>query len=148
MTRYQIVSIFNVLSSIKATTKKTKLIHYININMDLINSLVESYKEVQKPIQELETEREKLCVKYCVKNDNNEPVIENNEYVLGENKAIFNTELITLKESFQSKIDEINTFFSQEEEKDINFIKIDIDLLPDEIDNADDVITILKPLIK
>lgn len=149
MKRYEVNSIFNILNNIKNITNNLTLAHLIDINLDAMDKIIKSYDERRKELEKIEKEREAICHKYCCKDEKGEPIIENDKYKINEDKqSLFDDEIKTIVEKRKVKIEELEEFLNQEEEKKIDFIPIDVTLFPKDIEDVGKFSHLLKPVLK
>jgi len=146
MKRNDIMMINSALTYIKRENPtKVRLNHYIDINLSEIKTIIDSYSNITNKILEYNKERENYCKRLCKKDENDQPIIIDNSYEI-EDMELFDKEINELKTTYN--MDELNSFFEQDEEKEIKFIPIPLNLFPEDMDNASDIMSVLQKLIK
>lgn len=106
------------------------------------------FEEILKPsdgFKEFENKRVDLCVLYSEKDENGNPLTENEQYKIND-VEVFNKELETLSEKYS---EDINNRYKQvsdynslmEEEIEITFVKVNYEDLPEGVSEKD-----LKPI--
>jgi hypothetical protein len=121
--------------------KGVKLNYALVKNKRLIESEISILKEimVDQPYSDFTNKRIAINVKYAKKNENGNPVIENNHYIIDEeNLEVHNTEIAELLEQNKEVIDnfkkkEKEYYDLLETELDAEFHVIDIEEVPADI---------------
>lgn len=115
----EIVRIFNRIGEVKKKRLPVRLGFAINRNVSSLESVAMDYDKARKEI----------IMKYCVKDENGNPVIEGDEYVLSDRKSYGEemTELLRIENEVQ-----MHTVSFEEIEK-CDFEKFD-SLTPEELD--------------
>jgi len=111
-----------------------KFAYAITKNKRKIQQELDTLKEIFKPIAEYdkyEQDRVKLCNELCDKDENNNPVIKNNQFVGLEKNEDFNKKVKILQETYKSAIEErenqikeYNTLMSEEVEIELHKVKL------------------------
>jgi hypothetical protein len=133
--------------------KDTKLLYFTLRNLRVIEDEIKVLEEVKKPSEayiEYEKERIELCKKHAKKDEQGNPIIEQNRYVF-DNINEFNiilAELITKHKSATDEYDKQYHEFSKllDEENDISFYKINLEKLPKDL--GIDEMTVLMYVIE
>lgn len=117
-----------------------KFAYSIVKNKKNIESEIKTMEEIIKPsdkFQAYEQKRVEVCEKHCERQENGQPVVENNAYKIID-QITFNSELLELKESNKDVLEfreqqliEYNELL--EEESKIELVKISVDNLPNGI---------------
>ncbi len=113
-------------------------------NKNKIKEELEILDNLQKDLNEFEEKRLNLCAKYVDRDENNAPIIENEEFKGVAENPQFKIELIDLKNKYEKLFTEINSIL--EEEIEIDFYLINFEHFPEIIKPAE--IEILSIMIK
>jgi len=153
--RSELINISNTIFDVLKESKKVKLNYLLNLNKTNIDSdikMINDAIKTSKKFEEFEQKRIDVCLKYCEKNDNGEPIIINEVYQGLENNKTFNDEFGKIKEKYKTEIDERQKQLDEynkllKEDVEFEFNKIDLDLIPDDLMNGHQQ-AILTPLFK
>jgi phenylalanyl-tRNA synthetase alpha subunit len=157
------IEVLQMYSNIKDNVeiKNLKGIKLSLLLLDNIDILENFVKKIQTSMQEddaykeYESKRIEICEKYADKDENNNTIMKEingiKEYSLDTTNKKFNTEINTLKKTFNTVIDERNKQIVEynnflQEDTELIFKKIPINLLPEDI--SFNIVTILKPLLE
>ena len=143
-TRENLVSIWGVLNGLAAEKTTAKGAYGIAKNKRIVDAEVKSIEDAQKNqklpegIEEFEAKRIDLCKKMADKDEEGNPLVVNNSFVLAENKAKFDKKLEKLRKEYEVAITTRETqdkdfqdFLKEEIEVDFHAIKVDD--LPDNV---------------
>lgn len=141
MKRYEIFTLSEMVKNILPKSKKIKFNMFLVSNNTILDNEVEKMKSVlnySDEFKEFENKRIKLCEKYAIKNENGEPIKENNVYKGLVGNENFNFDLKELRENYKDAVEEqekiINEFNDlMNEDVDLDFEKIVVDLIPDDL---------------
>ena len=159
MKKKDLKSLVMTMTSIGATKVKTKLAYALVMNKKILEPHVEAIAELEKPPQlwiDYEEARFELCTEYANKDEQGKPktvrTMEGEVFDINEEtKEEFEEKMTSLrsdsKEAFEVKAKhETELIEFLEEEAEIEFFKVDMDHLPDEI--APSEMEVLLPLLK
>ncbi len=127
-----------------STIRHTKFAYCIVKNLKKVQQetdIIRSLNKVSAEYTEYEKKRIALCELYAEKNDKGVAIIEGSQYKI-KSKKRFNTKLKALQEEYKETIKEKEKRDSEMnellmEEIDIEFHKIKVDSLPDELSGTD-----------
>jgi hypothetical protein len=140
---YELMESINKVSDLKGV----KFAYTLIKNKKKIENEIKILEEIIKPSEKFtlyETERIKLCELYCDKDNNGNPIIENNRYkILDIDK--FNDELTNLKNNNKNTIDdrdkqiaEYNNLLMEDVDIEFDMIKFEdlpIDITSDQLES-------------
>lgn len=119
-------------------------------NKKLIETEIQLLQDIIKPtddFQRYERERIELCENFCVRGDDGQPIVENNNYKI-DDKAGFDEAMDILKDKYETEIvnrakqvDDYNRLLG--EDVDINLIKLKVTDLPEGM-SADQIESVLE----
>ena len=157
-TRDEAIGIFNVLTSlfeeklsVQGAMKIVKNKKIAKTEFDLMEETKSKFSETINRINTFHSKRKELCEKYCLREENGDAsVIENNYQFSPENKIIFEAEILPLQEEYRESLDQrlvMNKEFEDllKEKVDLPFDPINPDLLPTEMTPLQ--IEILAPIL-
>lgn len=141
----QVVALWNVIS--KYSEMETKLIRFkyaLAKNKRALTDQVEILKEAQTPGEKFrtyDTERLGLCQAYAQKDDEGNPKIEGNQFVM-DNLVEFNEKLAKLQEKHEEAIEENSQQIKDfekllDEEVELPLFQIKFEDLPQDMDARD-----------
>jgi len=143
-TRENLVQIWGVLNGLTAEKTTAKGAYGIAKNKRIVDSEVKSIEEAQKNqklpdgIEEFESKRIELCKKMADKDEEGNPMVANNSFVLVQNKQKFDKKLEKLRKDYDEPISlrekqdkEFQDFLKEEVE--IDFHTINVNDLPDNV---------------
>ena len=146
MKKVDLISAYNIFEMILEKNKKNVKFNYlVAINKSKIEPIKKIIENIQKPSEsqtEYERRRIEVCQAHCDKDENGEPVIKD---VMGKqiysglnDNEEFKKRYNELNEECKSVIEEIENKQKQlsellNEDEDIDWKKIDIDLFPDDL---------------
>lgn len=143
MKRKDIPTVLNTLNEV-SEMKGVKFAFSVLKNRKTIESQMESDREIFEKIliatdeyKDFEAKRIELCVLHSEKDDNGEPVVENDQYKIIDTQK-FGEELNTISEQFKDAIDgrqkQIEDYNSlMEDELTLEFKKVSFEDLPQDI---------------
>ncbi|MFW6219509.1 MAG: hypothetical protein ACOCZ5_00240 [bacterium] len=145
----------DVISSILKESRKIKLNFLLLENQNLLNNKIELLSKLfvtPVEIKKFEKERIELCKMYSEKDENGKPKIENDKFVGLLNNIEYKQKYDELENKYRKDIDEYNKQVVEyekmlDEECDIEFKKIDINFIPDDLLTGQQL-KILTPLLK
>lgn len=143
MKRKDIPSVLNTLNEV-SELKGVKFAFAVLKNRKRIETQIEGDKEIFEKIltppdefKDFETKRIELCVLHSDKDENGTPIIKDDQYVI-KDLNLFNVELDKISETYKDvieerkkQVDEYNSLM--EEDLELEFKKVSVDDLPDEI---------------
>lgn len=134
----EIVNLWNIIEILNKIKSNVKFTYGIVKNKKIIQSEVEAIKETLKSserFEEYERNRIKLCSQMSEKNEDNKPIIINNEFKI-QNIKLFKIMLNKLVEEYQEDIDleseknkQIKNFLQEEVE--VELYKINLEYFPE-----------------
>lgn len=147
----------------RLSTEKTNVLFHYNVakNKRIIEAELDSLKEAKQldenvisKLKSYESKRVELCKEYCLKNEDDEPIILDNRFEFNEEgKEAFNNKLKELSESEDFKPaliarEQLEEQYEEllNEEVELPLIKFDLNKLPTELLGSD--IDILFDLIE
>lgn len=143
MKRREITSILNTLNSV-SELKGVKFAFTVLKNRKKIEAQIEEdrtiFEEILKPsdgFKQYEEERISLCVLHSEKDENGNPIIENEQYKIIDLDK-FNSELNNISEKFKNEIEERQKQVQEyqkimEEDIELNFSKVSFEELPEDV---------------
>jgi len=143
-TRENLVQIWGVLNGLKEMKTTAKGAYGISKNKGIVTIEIEAIEEAQKnkevpeEIKEFEKERIALCQELADKDEDDQPVVNGNEFQILENRPAFNEKLAELHAKYKEALDTIkkqDETFKEflKEEIEINFHTIKIDDIPNDV---------------
>lgn len=140
MRRAELFSLYKRLPSLK-DLKGVKLAYTIVRNTKKLEEEINIYQELFKPSEkflEFEEKRIELCNKFCDKNEEGKPIINNGVYQGVDKNNLFIVEYERLKNEYVNELKErddqikkMNEFLS--EEINFDFLKIKLEDVPNDI---------------
>lgn len=143
MKRKEITTILNSLNEV-SEIKGVKFAFAILKNRKKLETQIEEdktiFEEILKPsegFKEFETKRVDICVLYSEKDENGDPITENDQYKINELDK-FNSELTLLSDKYKEEIEgrykQVSEYNSlMEENIVIDFVKVNYEDLPSDI---------------
>lgn len=140
MKRSEIFELYNKLQGLRYHVNNKKFSYALIKNVKNIEVDINTLNEIIKPTEDFlqfEQERIAICRSHSIKDENGEPVLNNDEFQI-ENMENFNSDLIPIKEKYektlskrQEQIEKYNSLL--DEDNVVELIKIGPDDLPDGI---------------
>ena len=136
ISRKLIGPVYHLLDSVKNIKCEIRTAYNITKNKKVLFSEIEAIQEASKPtgiIAEYERERLDLCRKYCEKDSNNRPVVNNNSFVFSDENRVHLDEDMkpilekfpNIQESLFAHDEMVQTFMNDEVELDLILFKLD-----------------------
>ncbi len=150
----RVLTVLELLEDIYKRTKKTRFNYHILKNIEIIEKERNILNKVleNEEMKNYEIKRTELCKKYCNKDENDNPIIENKIYTGLDSNEEFKLEFENLNKEneeiikeYQNQINEYNELLNRECE--IKFNKISLDIIPDDVIEPQEL-RLLFPLIK
>jgi len=139
-----ILKIYAILEQLTNGAYPIKFSYFIAKNKRILKDEAEILKEFATPpekYQEYDARRAELAKSLADLDNAGRPVIQNNTYVISQNKERFNKKLDILKEEYEDAIKEFDEKFGQykeilQEETEFNGHAIKVNDLPEKIEPA------------
>lgn len=137
MKRKDLVTLYTVLNKL-SDIQHTKFAYFVMKNIKIIKPEIEFIQDLNKvPSEFIEYDKKRIemCKKYAVKDDEGQPIIEDGNYKI-KNQKLFDKKLNELKKEYYDTIEEKNkkdlgmTKFLMED-ADVDFYKIKMEDLPE-----------------
>jgi len=139
--KQELVELWKALQQLSKQVYPVKFSYFISKNKSVMKDEIDILTELSKASESFmayDNKRSHLAQSMADKDAEGNPIIENNAYVLIENKDDFNKQLENLKSSFKSaiekqtqKVEELNVILQEEYE--FEGFKTTLEFLPDEI---------------
>lgn len=156
MKRVEMFGLLKEIEGILKVSKKVKLNYFLQKNINSITKDKEILDKIIEPsdkFKEYESKRIELCKEYCDKDSDGMPIVKNNKYLGLDDNDEFNEKINSLLNEYKNIIDEYQDKIREYEQMldddvDIEFVKFDIDLIPDDLVTGEELTLIFKYLIK
>lgn len=140
MKRGELFELYDKLQGLRSYSDNKKFSYALIKNIKLIEEEIKIQNDLIKPskrFQDFEQERINICQSHAVRDENNKPILNGNEYQI-KDMEIFNSALIPIKEKYndilierQAQIEKYNIML--DENINIDLVKVGVDDLPDGI---------------
>lgn len=145
MKKNEIVMIAMVADQLMKLEGNVKFKYWLARTIKTLAPIAGPFIELRDAIQkEFDEKRIEICEKYCTKDENGESIIEDNKFVGLDNNDEYKNAYSDLVKSYDPKLIELNSILSEDE--DIDFMKINIENIPEGI--TGEQMIILESLIK
>lgn len=155
ITRIKLLEIFGTLEEFAKYAKSVKLSYTIAKNISLLKGEIELIKKADSPSQdfmEYENKRVEVCKIYAVKNENGEPLVENDKFVI-ENQNALESEVSVLRTQYSSAISgrerqamEVQQLLLDDVDVEFYQVKPDVFLADGAISGTTDLVKLFTPL--
>ena len=107
--KQDLIELWQTFETLSNGEHPLKFSYFISKNKNIIKNEIEILTELSKPKQEFieyDNKRATLAYELSDKNSAGKPIIENNSYVVTNNKEEFDSQLQILKEEYKTAIEE------------------------------------------